>query len=134
MDVSQWDELRKHNTCAPEYELSNDDIVAMVEKWNDEFGVAISEVGPDRFYMRFSTLPENLEHLVQQLCEFCPNIIIQDFANYPDILEAAEVLPADYVEYVRRMSEGIDFDDPDYPFQLLKKSLLKTQQVAFMWD
>jgi hypothetical protein len=132
--LSPFDLLRQHQTCAPEYELSNDDIVAMVEKWNEQFGVAISEVGPDRFYLRFSTLPDNLDSLVQELCEFCPNIIVQDFANYPDILEAAEVLPADYVEYVRRMSEGIDFDDPQYPFELLRKSLRKTQQVAFMWD
>lgn len=126
--------LREQQTCAPGYEPTNDQIVATVEKWHSQLGAVVSEVGPDRFVVRFKTLPADLDEFAQDLYAFCPNIIEQDFGNYEDILESADVLPPDYVAHVRRMAEGIDFDDPDYPIELLKKSLRETQQVAFMWD
>lgn len=132
--LSQFDVLREQQTCAPGYEPTNDEIVATVEKWHSQFGVVVSEVGPDRFAIQFKTLPDNLDEFAQELYAFCPNIIEQDFGNYEDILESPDGLPPDYIARVRRMAEGIDFEDPDYPFELLKKSLRETQQVAFMWD
>jgi hypothetical protein len=132
--LSQFDELREHQTSAPGYEPTNDEIVATVEKWNAQFGVAVSEVGPDRFTIQFKALPDNLDEFSQELYAFCPNIIEQDFGNYEDILDSADAWPPDYIAHVRRMSEGIDFTDPDYPYELLKKSLRETQRVAFMWD
>lgn len=132
--LSQFDVLREHQTCAPGDEPTNDEIVATVEQWDSQFGVVVSEVGPDRFAIQFKTLPDNLDEFAQELYAFCPNIIEQDFGNYEDILECPDGLPPDYIAHVRRMAEGIDFEDPDYPFELLKKSLRQTQQVAFMWD
>lgn len=132
--MSQFDFLREQQTCAPGYEPTNDQIVAKVEEWNSQLGVVVSEVGPDRFTIQFKTLPQNLDEFAKELYAFCPNIIEQDFGNYEDILESADDLPPEYIAHVRRMSEGIDFDDPDYPFELLKKSMRETQQVAFMWD
>ncbi len=132
--MSQFDDLREHQTAAPSDGPTHDEIVAVVEKWNSEFGVVVSDVGRDRFSIRFNTLPADLDAFAQELYAFCPNIIEQDFGNYEDILESADALPPDYIAHVRRMSEGIDFEDPEYPFELLKKSLHETQQVAFMWD
>lgn len=132
--MSQFDVLREHQTCAPGYEPTNDEIVATVEQWDSQFGVIVSEVGPDRFAIQFKALPDNLDEFAQELYAFCPNIIEQDFGNYEDILESPDGLSPDYLAHVRRMAEGIDFEDPDYPFELLKKSLRETQQVAFMWD
>ncbi len=132
--MSQFDVFREHQTSAPGYEPTTDEIVEIVEKWNVKFGVAVSEVRPDRFTIQFTKLPENLDEFAQELYAFCPNIIEQDFGNYEDILASADALPPDYIAHVRRMSEGIEFTDPNYPFQLLKKSLLETKTVAFMWD
>ena len=132
--LSQFDIFREHETSAPGYEPTTDEIIAAVENWDSEFGVVVSEVGSDRFTMQFQKLPADLDDLANALYVFCPNIIEQDFGCYPDILESADALPPEYIAFVREMSEGIDFTDEDFPFQLLKRSLLRSRQVTFMWD
>ena len=126
--------LRDQKTSAPGYEPTNDDVIAIVEKWHIQLGVTISEVGPDRFVIEFKSLPENLDEFAREIYAFCPNVIEQDFGNYEDILDSASLFPPEYIAHVQRLSEGVDFDDLNYPFELLKRSLQETQQVAFLWD
>jgi Domain of unknown function (DUF4253) len=132
--LSKFEILREHGTSAPSYEMDTDDIIATLSKWDTECGITVSEVGADRFMIQLQILPTDLDGFANELYAFCPNIVEQDFGCYPDILESADALPPEYVAHVRALSDGIDFDDEDFAFQLLKKSLIQSKTVSFMWD
>ena len=69
--LSQFDVLREQQTCAPGDEPTNDEIVATIEKSDSQFGVVVSEVGPDRFAIQFKTLPDNLDEFAQEWRSAC---------------------------------------------------------------
>ncbi|WP_442510512.1 DUF4253 domain-containing protein [Novipirellula sp. SH528] len=132
--MDKYETLKACETSAPNQGMSTDDIITTLSKWDAEYGVTIKDVDSDRFVATFGKLPDDLNSFANDLYAFCPNILDQDFSQYPEILESADVLPADYIEQVRSFSEGIDFNDKDYDIQLLKRSLTKFRSVSFMWD
>lgn len=126
--------LRKLETAAPNYELTTDDIIGKLTEWDEKYGVEISEVKQDSVTVTFSRLSKNLAALAADIYDFCPDTIDQGFDNLPDMLAAEDMFEPELLEQMRALAEGIDFKQPDYGMELLKKSLKLDRSVGLWWD
>jgi hypothetical protein len=127
--------LIKMNTAAPNYDITTAQIIAKLTEWDSKYGVKITEASQSLVGVQFTRLPKNLDALAADIYDFCPDTIDQGFDNYPPMLEEDE---SDFepgeLEEMRKLAEGIDFNDPDYGMQLLKKYLRTEKSIGLWWD
>lgn len=138
--VGKFAELYKMETAAPNYDLTTSDIIAKLTDWDQKYGIVISDVEHDSFNVEFSRLPKNVAVLAADVYDFCPDTIDQGFDAFPDMLSEGdplglkEMFTPEQWEFKQELAEGIDFDQPDYGMQLLKKQLLLGKNVGLWWD
>ena len=63
--------LYKHATASEA--LSTDDIVAVLEQWNDQYGINVCNASTDSITIEFSSLPEDIESFFQKILSLCPD-------------------------------------------------------------
>jgi hypothetical protein len=132
--MSKFHLLREHSTSAPNYDITTEQVIETLSKWDDAYGIRVSDVGEDRVTVNFERLPEDLDALAHEIYEFCPDTVTQGFECFPDMLEHAEDLDPEVVANIRELADGVDFNDADFGFQLLKKSLRKDRAIGLWWD
>ena len=132
--MSKFDLLREQGTSAPNYDITTEQVIEKLSNWDDAYGIRLSDVGEDRVTVHFDRLPENLDALADDIDEFCPDAVAQGFECFPDMLEDADNLDPEMVANIRELADGIDFEDADFGFQLLKKSLRKDRTIGLWWD
>ena len=62
------------------YDVFNEDVVAQLHEWRDEFDLQILGAGHDFVSVQFARLPDNLCAFAEQIYNFCPDVIEQGFA------------------------------------------------------
>lgn len=55
-------------------EHSTDDIIKVLARWDAEFGLTVSEAFPDSITLGFKSLPDDVDALIDEIAEFCPDI------------------------------------------------------------
>lgn len=55
--------------------LSTKDLVAVLSRWDGQFGVTVEDAAPDRVAVRLTKTPGNLEEFVQEVLDLCPDAI-----------------------------------------------------------
>ena len=70
--------LTEAETNGDNYDISTEDIIARLKKWQTISSFQI--VGPemDSVTLAFDRLPDNLEAFVKEAVEFCPDLIVDD--------------------------------------------------------
>ena len=63
--------LYKHATASEA--LSTDDIVAILEQWNDQYGIDVRNASTDSITIEFSSLPEDIESFFEEVLSLCPD-------------------------------------------------------------
>ena len=63
-------------TCSDE--LSTDEIVVVLERWDAAFGIKVSDVRPDGVTLEFSTQPAPFDAFYEELLKLCPDIGEED--------------------------------------------------------
>lgn len=54
--------------------LSTDDIVEVLARWNDRYGITVSNATSDSVTLEFSSLPEKLVEISREMVELCPEV------------------------------------------------------------
>jgi hypothetical protein len=129
---SKFAQVYEKGTNGINYDLSTDDIVAMLERWDALYSIEISDVDNDRLLVQFASLPDDLSDLAKEIYEFCPDVIDQHFGCMDDMVEMMgdEELPPELADLV----EGVDFEDENFGEILLQRALKSSKAVALWWD
>lgn len=53
--------------------LSTDDIVEILQQWDEKYGVTVNDVEADRLTVSFSSLPEELDTFYNEILGLCPD-------------------------------------------------------------
>ncbi len=72
-------EVYEKGTNGINYEITNEDVIEKLTKWDEQYTITILEIEADRLTVQFENLPENLEALANEMYEFCPDIIDQGY-------------------------------------------------------
>ncbi len=54
--------------------LSTDDIVAVLSRWDDRYGITVKEASGDSVTLEFASLPEKLVEIAREMVDLCPDI------------------------------------------------------------
>jgi len=65
--------LRAH-TCAFGVNLFDEQIIDQLKKWDHDFGITVLDAGLSSVLIRFNKLPADVNPLLKQFYEFCPNL------------------------------------------------------------
>ena len=88
--MDKFEKIRNIGTSAPNYDLSNEDIITRLKSWDTKYGIAVSEISPESLTVTFSVLPTSLQELSAENYEFCPDIIDQHCGCFGEVMEIAE--------------------------------------------
>ncbi|MEM8873271.1 MAG: DUF4253 domain-containing protein [Planctomycetota bacterium] len=130
-DIAQ---LREAGTNGDNFDVSTDDIIARLRKWDELYGIRIDDVAFDRLTVHFEKLPEDTRVLADEIYGFCPDTVDQHFGCVVEMIDAAEDMGMDVPENITELIEGVDLDAPDYGVELLRKDLVNTKSVGLWWD
>lgn len=114
--------------------LDNEAIIQQLDRWDQLYGIEVSDAGSDKVTVRFLSLPEPLDQLAREIYDFCPDVIDQGFGCIDDLVamqarDGQEIAP----EWAR-LIHGVDLQHPDAGLILLQRSLSDTRSVALWWD
>ena len=62
-------------------DLSTDELVTVLSRWDEAYGLTVLEARPDRLGLQFDALPDDLDAFAQEVLELCP-----DSSDYEDSL------------------------------------------------
>ncbi len=128
------DLVREMRTSAPNYDLSNDDILSQLRRWDQQYGIEILDVGGDLVRVLFLSLPDPVEPLAEEINRFCPDVVDQGFGcfqeMYGEMLDRRDELPHE----VAQLIEGVDLDQEDYGLVILANALRRDRTVSLWWD
>lgn len=132
--MSKFDAVRKAETNGANYDVMFEDVLAKLEDWDARYGVTVDDVHHDRLTVRFAQLPEDIAPLAQEIYDFCPDVVEQGFGVYAEMLEVLSEYGDGPTDAQIELAQGIDFEDPDYGMELLRRSLRRDREVGLWWD
>lgn len=132
--MDKFELVRKAGTSAKSFELTTNQIVEILNHWDELFGIDIAEATEDSVVVRFNGLPDDLDELIAEIYEFAPDIVDQGFECFPDALANPKFLDEETMTDIRELSEGIDFSDENYAFEILRKAIQRDQSIALWWE
>jgi ankyrin repeat protein len=126
--------LYENNTDGINYDVTTDDIVEMLEKWDKKYSISISDVEQSGFVVSFKKLPRKLRTLAKGIYEFCPDIIEQGYGCMDDVVSRAEASGRSLSDEVLELIDGIDFSDENFGLEILERDLKKQKKIRLWWD
>ena len=126
--------VREAHTSAGNYDLDTDAIIARLRAWQSVCAFHVTEVRHDRFTMVFETLPSDLDTFAKELCAFCPDLVHQGAASIPDVLREFEENGQPIPPKMARLIEGVNFEDPNFAQEIVKRSLQQDMKIKLWWD
>ena len=127
-------QIYKHRTNGINCDITTADIEKQLTQWDELYGVSISEVREDRLIIHFENIPSDVTSLAKELYEFCPDIIDQGFGVMDEMVEMAETGAFELDDEVKKMIEGIDFEDENFGLVLLERHLKEHSFIELWWD
>lgn len=132
--MPDYELLREQGTNGMNYDLDTHDIVAQLERWEEDCDFEIADVENDRFTLYFKTLPDNLDRFTKELQEFCPDLISQHFGCFEEMLDAYQDMGEDVPQELAELVEGVDMKNEHYGLEILKRALMRDHEVNLWWD
>ncbi|WMS88294.1 DUF4253 domain-containing protein [Pleionea litopenaei] len=132
--MNEFDIIKEKKTNGANYDLSSEDIINKLIDWNSKYGVSISHVDHNRFEISFTTLPDNLEALAQDIYSFCPDIIEQGYGCLDEMIEMFEESEQLIPDSIKEQIEGVDLNDDGYGLKVLQNVMSKDKKLVLWWD
>ena len=143
--------VRQRKTCGPNYDVSNEDVLAKLKEWESLCRFEIMQVEPDTLVLNLQTLPKDLCSFAEDVYAFCPDTVDQGVGNmeedeYPEVFAAARALCPDRAPKAvtsalsRVVPEEEDELADEYAataeigVKLLAYSFHEARQVYLWWD
>lgn len=115
-------------------DLQTDDICEKLDKWDSLYAIEVTDVEQDRLLVKFASLPDDLSELVDEIDEFCPDVIEQHFGCMDDAVEMMQEHDQEIPDEMAELIAGVDFNDENFGKVLLEKSLRSSKMLALWWD
>lgn len=83
----KYDILRLARTDAVNYGMTTNDLIAWFESHQEQIEVDIMQASTDMIFGKVLSGPEDMDSFVEELYEFCPDIVDQGSGNIADLRE-----------------------------------------------
>ena len=86
---SQFDILRIAASDAVNYGKETEDLVRILQSWDERYGIDIYAAQTDRIQLKLKSLPKDMKAFANEVYEFCPDIVDQGVGDVEKL--AAEI-------------------------------------------
>ncbi len=127
--------LAEPHTGGPNVGLTTEALVRQLERWDQRYGVTVSDVTHDTLRLTFAGLPRDLSRLIAALGALCPDLLegYGDAAGLARVSETAQREGWWTPEAAKRIAAA-DPEDPTFIAWVLGRSLRATHSIASWWD
>ena len=122
--------VRNAQTEAPNFNLDTEQIVARLKEWQAICTLRVVGADVDSVDIEFDTLPKDMDDFVEELCDFCPDVVDHGIASIRDMIEEMGEAPAD----IQQLIEGLDLEDEESGLEILKREIKLKKRVTLWWD
>lgn len=122
--------IREAGTSSETHGLTTDEIISRLEEWKEFCDFEVVDAEPDSVTLKFKKLPDDLENFAEEVYDFAPDVIEQDYGDFDDDLDDETEDEAGE----RDEEEDLDPDDPDFGLKLLVSSLRREKRLQLWWD
>lgn len=126
--------IRKAGTSAPNFDLDNDAIIERLSRWQSLCSFSVTGAGYDTVDIEFDTLPKDMNSFIRDLYDFCPDLVDQGTGCLHEMIEVMEEAGEEPEPEMKKLIEGIDFEDEEYGLEVLKRELEQKRNVKLWWD
>lgn len=88
--TNDLDILRYRRTDGINHGYENEDIVAKISEWKNEFGLVVIGCGRDWLELEFKTLPADLEAFAEEVYAFCRDAVDQGLGDVENLQQLIE--------------------------------------------
>lgn len=127
-----FEKIRDAKTSSDDH--STEQIIFRLKKWRRDCAFTVATADEATIELRFESLPENLDAFAREINKFCPDVIDQHFGCMGEAVQAARSRGEPIPEELRKLTNGLDLDDENSPFKMLKRSLLWGKKLTLWWD
>lgn len=82
--------LRYRKTDGCNYDYENEDIIAKIAEWDQQYGLVVLGCGRDWLELEFKKLPEDLNAFAEEVYAFCPDSVDQGVGEVENLKEVIE--------------------------------------------
>lgn len=127
--------LAEQHTGGPNVGLTTEALVRQLKRWDQRYGVTVSDVTHDTLRLTFARLPRDLSRLIAALGELCPDLLegYGDAAGLACVSETAQ-REGWWTSAVAKTIAVADPEDPTFIAWVLGRSLKATHSIALWWD
>ena len=126
--------VREAHTSAPNFELTNDQIVEHLKQWQSLCAFHVTSAKGDTVEIQFDSLPKDMNAFARDLYAFCPDLVDQGTGCVHEMVEAMEETGEELSPQMKKLIEGVDFSDENYGVEILKREVEMRKQVTLWWD
>lgn len=84
---TQFDILRIAASDAVNYGKQTEDLVKVLQRWDEAYGIDIFQAATDTVQLRLRHLPPDIGKFAAEVYEFCPDIVDQGFGSVAKLAE-----------------------------------------------
>ena len=128
------EEIREKQTNGINCDVDTDDVIAKLQKWDDEFGIETSDIANDSITVTFKSLPDDIRALANEIYKFCPDTVDQHYGCMGEMIEVEQEMGEDVDPELLKFVEGVDLSHEDAGLVLLARALEQTKSVNLWWD
>ncbi len=121
--------IREAGTASEYHDLSTEEIIARLEEWKEFCDFDVVDAEEDSVTLKFKKLPEDLESFAEEIYDFAPDVVDQEFGTFDDIDDEDEDS-----EDMHELADDVASDDPDFGLKVLINSLRRDKKLQLWWE
>src|SRR5262245_12299411 len=129
MTFEGLDKIETAGTSAGNYGMDTGAICAKIQSWSGLCSLRILSADRASIKIAFDTLPEDMDAFASDVYEFCPDVVDQGTGCVREVIEDMGVPPN-----LEGLVEDLDFSDDKYGLEILKRLVIRDQQLKLWWD
>jgi hypothetical protein len=126
--------IRNAHTGGPNYDLDTNAIIERLTKWQSLCSFSVTGAKGDAVDIKFATLLKDMDAFVRDLYEFCPDLVDQGTGCLGEMLGVIVKEGKKLTPQMKKLIEGVDFENEDYGLEILKRELQQNRSVRLWWD
>lgn len=84
---SQFDIVRMAQTDAVNYNMDTEDLIAQLQKYDEQYGIDIYEATTDTISFMLLSTPEDVKRFAEDIDQFCPDAVDQGAGSLDNLAE-----------------------------------------------
>lgn len=121
--------IREAGTASENHGLTTEEIIARLEEWKEFCDFEVVDAEEDSVTLKFKKLPDDLDNFAEEIYDFAPDVVDQEFGAFDDIDDEDED-----EEGRHELVDEPDPSDPDFGLKALINSLRRDKRLQLWWE